>query len=75
MTGSINAFHIHKLSCEKAGINFEHLLINEFSWWIYSNRKVKEDYASYIKFVVDELPESMRANYWYGRNCQLNDKP
>lgn len=75
MTGLINAFHTYKPVCEKAGINFEHLLINEFSWWIYSNRKEKEDYAAYIKFVVDEMPESMQANYWYGRNCHLNGKP
>lgn len=75
MHGLINAFHNNNPVCEKVGVNFEHLLINEFSSWIYSNRKEKDDYAAYIKFVVDEMPESMSANYWYGRNCQLNDKP
>ncbi|MBN1598356.1 MAG: hypothetical protein JW894_08680 [Bacteroidales bacterium] len=75
ISGLVTAFHNRKPECRSAGINFEHLLINEFSGWIYSKRSEKEDYASYIKFVADELPESMRANYWYGRNCQLNDKP
>lgn len=72
-SGLTKTFYNHKASIEKAGINIERLLIDEFSWWIYSNRKVKDDYAAYIKFVVDELPESMQANYWYGRNCQLNN--
>jgi len=73
--GLKQAFYNHKPGCKSIGINFERFLIEEFSWWIYSNRKEKQDYADYIKFVVDEMPESMQANYWYGRNCQLNDKP
>lgn len=73
--GLQKAFYKHKPECLKAGINTERFLIDEFSWWIYPNRKQKEDYAAYIKFVVDEMPESMLANYWYGRNCQLNNKP
>lgn len=75
ISGLTAAFHNHKPGCRKAGINFEYLLIDELSGWMYSNRKGKEDYAAYIRFVADELPESIRANYWYGRNCQLNDKP
>jgi len=60
--------------CKNAGINFEFFLMDEFSWWIIKNRKERSDYSAYVKFVVDEMPESMRANYWYGRNCHLNNK-
>lgn len=73
MPGLQDAYRQHKTVCGELGLNFEIYLLDNFSWWIWSNRKEKNDYAAYQKFIADEFPQSTMANYFYARSCQIRD--
>ncbi|NPD47288.1 tetratricopeptide repeat protein [Lentimicrobium sp. S6] len=72
--GLKNAFYNHKSRCVEFGINFESFFLEDFWRWVYDNKKEDTDYLKYIKFVVDELPNSVLANYTYARSAHYRDK-
>ncbi|NPD47290.1 S41 family peptidase [Lentimicrobium sp. S6] len=74
IAGLKNAFNNHKSKCVEFGINFESFFLEDFWQWVNENKKEVADYMKYIKFVVDELPNSVLANYTYARVAHFRDK-
>lgn len=71
LVGLRDAYHKNKTICEDLGVNFEIFLLENFSWWIWGNKKEKDDYLAYQKFIADEFPKSTMSNYYYARSCHL----
>lgn len=75
IAGLKEAFDKHKSKSIELGINFESFFLDDFWLWVYNNKVEDNDYyLLYFKFTALELPNSVRANYYYARRAHINDR-